>query len=190
MKVELEPIAGFPESYTVTGIEDDERGVRLKIGTIARGDGDEWLFTLRPEGSDKGLTAITLRAADVEALKAVIRDRFGMLEMNADRLRDETMLTYADDAMRNLSALATRTKTVVGFTRALCINMALVAVVDVPESERETFLDDCMRKVRAAIVEETTKRDSRVELKGRLRNMLDSITGRDKKADDDEPTKH
>lgn len=194
MRVELERVsaqgaeAEGGESYRVLAVEDGAAKT-MDIGRVSRVRGPTWSLMLKPESSDGPPLEILLNAETVDELKAVIRDRFGLLDMSADRLSDETMSDYAREVLRALSSLATKTNTIAGFTGALCHHLALVGAVDVKAEGREAFLETTAAQVRKEMADIIVIQDSRGALKGALRDLLDKVM-KPTKGGDDGPVTH
>jgi hypothetical protein len=188
MRVELEPVADASEAYTVYGNEDDGNGKRLLMGTIKRGAGDEWHFALRPDNGPGEAMTISLHAPTVDALREVIRNRFGMLELTADRLRDATMLKFADDVLRSLSNMATNTGSIAGFTDALVSNLGLIGAVDIKPEGRAAYVDAIMGRLRRSLDESVAEVAARDAVRAAMRDTIGALLR--KGPGDDEPIKH
>lgn len=181
-------MAEASEAYTVYGNEDDGNGKRLLMGTIRRGAGDEWHFALRPDNGPGEAMTISLHAPSAEALRDVIRNRFGMLELAADRLRDETMRGFADDVLRTLSSLATKTGAIAGFTDVLVTNLGLIGAVDIKPEGRAAFVDAIMGRLRRALDESVAEVAMRDAARTVMRDTIGALLR--KGPGDDEPIKH
>lgn len=193
MRVELERVEAQgaeaqPETYRVLGIEDGAART-VQIGVVSRVSGPSWLLLLKPEHSQGAPLEIVLTAETTEDLKGVIRDRFGLLDMSADRLTDTTMADYSREVLRALSSLATTTNTVAPFTAALCYHLALVGAVDIKPEGHAAYLDTVTEQIRKEMADILVVNDSRVQLKGTLRELLDKYV-RQAKGGGDEPTTH
>lgn len=182
MRVELEQIVIGPppgiegaEVYRVLAVEDAGAPRTLQIGTVTRLRGPTWSLMLKPENSEGEPIEVMMTAETVDELKAAIRDRFGLLDLAADRLSDETMGDVSREMLRALSSLATTTHTVAGFTSALVYHLALVGAVDIKPEGREAFLEKVIARLREDLAQAVTINESRTVLKGALRDMLDKI---------------
>lgn len=182
MRVELERIAIEPppgveaaEVYRVLAVEDTGAPRSLQIGTVSRVRGPTWSLMLKPENSEGEPIEVLLNAETVDELKDVIRDRFGLLDLTADRLSDNTMADATREMLRALSSLATTTHTVAGFTSALVYHLALVGAVDIKPEGRELFVDKVVTRLREELAAAVTMNESRVLLKGALKTVLDKL---------------
>ena len=191
MKVELEPIEATAgaEAYRVRAIEDDGAKAMM-LGAVHRMSPSEWEFVLQPgDAPESERLTIKLQAATVDELRDVIRDRFGLLEITADRLQDESMRVMVVALLEPVTKLATDTNTVAGFTSALCTHLGLIAVHDINDAGREEFLTTVAERIRVETVEASARREARRTMQTALRSMFEGHFGPLDKADD-EPTKH
>lgn len=182
MRVELEPIEVVtppgieaPTVYRVLAIEDKGTPKTLQIGTVTNVRGPTWSLMLKAEGSTNEATEILLTADTLAELKGVIRDRFGLLDFSADRLSDETMGDFASEMLRSVSALATTTRTISGFTSALVYHLALVGAVDIKPENRDEYIRRMVENLTKRMAEIVALNESRGSLRGTLRDMLDKI---------------
>lgn len=195
MRVELERIEVAPpegveaaEIYRVSAVEDAGTLKTIQVGTVTRVRGPTWSLMLKPEKSAGDGTEILLTAETVDELKAVIRDRFGLKDLTADRLSDETMAEYSREVLRAMSSLATHTHTITGFTSALVYHLALVGAVDIKPDERSTYVDRVVNSLREELARIVTVHESQGLLKGAVRDMLDKLMNPE--GDADGPTTH
>lgn len=194
MRVELERVEAQgaevnAESYRVLAVEDGAART-MQIGTVSRIRGPTWSLMLKPEQSKGAPLEVMLTAETVDELKAVIRDRFGLLDMSADRLTDTTMADYSREVLRALSSLATATHTVAAFTSSLCYHLALVGAVDIKPEGHAAYLDTVTEQIRKEMADILVVNDARGQLKGTLRDLLDKYVKQVKGGDDDGPTTH
>lgn len=194
MRVELERVeaqgaeAEHAESYRVFAVEDGAAKT-VQIGVVTRVRGPTWSMMLKTETSKRPPVEILLTAETVDELKAVIRDRFGLPDMKADRMTDETMGEYASEVIRALSSLATKTGTLAGFTSALCHHVALVGAVDIKPEGREAYLEAMFSQIKRELAELVVVKESRGLLKTALHELLDRLMNPGKVGDDG-PTTH
>lgn len=188
MKVELEPIGGEPGTFTVRGVEEGSSDARgIVIGRVKRDDETSWTFTLKPEKApDTEAIDITLIAATEDELRAVIRDRFGLMELPADRLTDDTMRDAAVGVMRTLATLAATTKTVPGFSSALVHHLGLIAALSIKPEHREDFFANVNERVRFNAAEALRAKERADKLRDALAPALDALV----KGDNEPPTRH
>lgn len=187
MKVELEAVDGFAEVYTVRATEDD--GPRaIVIGKVRRMSPSDWEFSLATGvGLSPTPVSFTIHAATVDELRGAIRDRFGLLEISRDRVSDGTMSAFADEVLRGLSALATKTNSVAGFTEALVTNLAIVGAVDIKAEGREDFVIAITQRLRSALAEQVREADKREAAHNAMREAIGALLGRSKP---EPPTTH
>lgn len=196
MRIELERIEVAPppgvepaQAYRVLAVEDKGEARTLQFGTVTHVRGPTWSLMLKPSENSVESVEVLLTADTVDELKAVIRDRFGLLDLKADRLADETMADFATDLLRSVSALATTTRTVSGFTSSLVYHLALVGAVDIKPENREAYLERIGENLRTRLAEVVAMNEARTGLRGALRDMLDKIA-KPEGGDDAGITKH
>lgn len=201
MKVELERIEGTPERYKVRVSEDDS-GSALPPGTVigmATRTGDTtWAFGPRKGDDDSFDTTVSLAltAADSEELKRAIQSRFGLLDVPADRLLDDTLEAFAGNVLTPISALATNTASIGGLIKALAHQVAMIAAADVRDDKREEFFSMFNDRVREETDGLVRQRERRVSLRVALstilkaRGVVDILTGGTEGGNDDGPVKH
>lgn len=201
MKVDLERIEGTPERYKVRVSEDDS-GSALPPGTVigmATRTGDNtWAFGPRKGDDDTFDTTVSLAltATDADELKRAIQSRFGLLDVPADRLMDDTLEAFAANLLTPISALATNTASIGGLIKALAHQVAMIAAADVRDDKREEFFamfNDRVREETDGLVRQRERRLSlRVALSTILkaRGVTDVITGSAEGGNDDGPVKH
>ena len=182
MRVELERIltttpqgVEAAQVYRVLAVEDAGTPRTLQIGTVTHVRGPTWSLMLKPENSEGEPIEVMMNADTVDDLKAAIRDRFGLLDLSADRLSDNTMSEISREMLRALSSLATTTHTVAGFTTSLVYHLALVAAVDIKPEGREAFIEKIVARIREELASIVAINESRTMLKGALRDMLEKI---------------
>lgn len=188
MRIELEAIEGEREAYSVIAVESDGGGKRMTLGTVTRRANDEWGMKLGRPGSAEPATFI-LQAPNVETLRGVIRDRFALQEVPADRLSSATAQGFFDEVLRTLSALATQTDSLAAFTSALVMNIAVVGAVDIKPEGREDYVIAITQRLRAALAEQVTEMTRRDAVREHVRDALDNIM-RKPQGGGDEPLKH
>lgn len=197
MRIELERLSIAPppgieaaDVYRVLAVEDSGANPKtMQIGTVTHVRGPTWSLMLKPEKTEGEGLEVLLNAETVELLKGVIRDRFGLLDLSADRLSDETMGDFAMEMLRSLSTLATTTHTISGFTSALVYHLALVGAVDIKPENRDEYANRIAENLRKRLGEIVAMHESRGVLKGALRDMLEKII-RPEGDTDGGPTKH
>lgn len=196
MRVELEAIDIAPPEgieaatvYRVLAIEDTGTTKTLQIGTVTHVGGPTWSLMLKPEGSSDDPLEILLTADTLDDLKGVIRDRFGLLEFKGDRLADETMAAFVGEMLRSVSTLATKTKTISGFTSSLVYHLALVGALDIRPERREKYVERVTQNLRDQLADIIKTNDARGTLTDKLRAMLDQIT-KPEGGGDGSPTQH
>lgn len=188
MKVELERVPGEPERYKVMMGEDDSEHGLLQCGIATRTGETSWAFAPRkgsPMQVDESI-ALTLQAKDADELRQVIATRFGVLELPADRLLDDTVEAFASNMLMPLSSLATSTHSIVGLIKALSKQVAIITVHDIHESKRTVFLDSFNERLREEVTELAAdmerKRAMAHSMRSMLRETIDKLKGG---ADDD-----
>lgn len=201
MKIDLERVEGTgPERYKVRVSEDDS-GSTLPAGTVigmATRTGDTtWSFGPR-QGDDNTFdtsVSLSLTAKDSEELKAAIQARFGLLDVPADRLLDDTLEAFASNVLTPISSLATSTASIGGLIKALAHQVAMIAAADVREDKREEFFamfNDRLREETASLVQQ---RERRLALRITLSSLLkargaDILGGGTGGGNDDGTVKH
>ena len=200
MKVDLERIeAEGPERYKVLVSEDVEASGVLAgtvIGIVTRTTETTWAFGPR-KGDDDSFDSsvlLSLTAKDVDELKAAIQTRFGLLDIEADRLLDDTLEAFASNVLSPISSLATKTSSIAGLVKALAHHVAMIAAADVREDKREEFFSTFMDRVREEAADLIKQRERRVAmhlavtavLKAKGAEVLNALRG----VNDDDPVKH
>lgn len=201
MKVDLERIEGTgPERYKVMVSEDDS-GSNVPPGTVigqaTRTSDTTWAFGPRQGDDNTFDTSMTLSltAKDVDELKTAIQTRFGLLDVAADRLLDDTLEAFASQVLTPISSLATNTSSIAGLVKALAHQVAMIAAADVHEDKREDFFSTFMERVRDETGDLVKQRNQRLALRVRLgeilkgKSMSDILQGLQGERDDG-PVKH
>lgn len=195
MKVELEPIDGEAEAYTVRMIEEDGAAQRVALGKVTRAGADEWHFSphTAPDDGVVGLAddvVLSLTAKDAAELKTVFAQRFGAIEIQADRMRTATMEHFADAVLSSLNVLAAKTSSMPGFAAAIARALATMLVEDVKPENQDVFKTRFMQNVEeraAALRSMTVLREQVHEIMASL--FRTDYTGA-KDDDDKGPTTH
>jgi hypothetical protein len=187
MIVELEPIEGPTESYSVRLQEDDGESTPAVIGTVERTGADTWGFRVN---SISGVPAsrevmLTLTAKDVAELREVIMQRFGAIDLPADRLRERTLQGFTESTLQQVARLADLTNTVPGLVRAYSTQLALLVASNFEDDAVGPFLDTFAAQVKEHVAAIRAAEATGELLAKQLRNALRRATKRD-----DEPTKH
>lgn len=204
MKIDLERFEGAgPERYKVRVSEDDS-GSALPPGTVigmATRTGDtSWAFGPR-QGDDNtfdNTVSLALTAKDVDELKAAIQSRFGLLDVPADRLLDDTLEAFASNVLTPISSLATSTASIGGLIKALAHQVAMIAAADVRDDKREEFFAMFNERVREEAENLMRQRERRLSLRVALTSILKARGGVDilgggstnEGGNDDGPVKH
>jgi hypothetical protein len=194
MKVELERVGDEPEKYRVRIAEDDtvaELAGKV-FGIVKRTSATTWAFSPERAGVAFDETiALTLEAKTADELRGVIGQRFGVLDLPADRLLDDTIEAFATNMLLPLNNLATHTHSVMGLIKALSRQIAVIAVHDIHESKREEFFvafDGQLRAESDELAKELArKRLAAAAMKAMFRETVDKLTGGD---GNDGQTKH
>lgn len=186
MKIKLERIEGEgPRMFNVLLVEDDGEGPSTDVGVVAHIAGSEWEFAPKGNGPAQDTQfKITLQAETEEELHAAFRQRFGVAELQADRLRTETMEGFTTEVYLLLNVLASRTGSTAGHAAALAHAVAMVMTEDTkdPEEFRRKFIeqvDTQAASMRAKAAMENQMRDA-------MRDLIGTMT-RGRSGD---PTKH
>lgn len=199
MKVELERVEGPPERYKVK-VSEDETGSKLPAGTVigmaTRTSDTTWGFGPR-QGDDNTFdtsVSLSLTASNTEELKAAIQLRFGLLDVDADRLLDDTLEAFASNVLTPISSLATHTSSIGGLVKALAHQLAMIAAADVREDKREEFYAMVNERLREETESIVRQRAGRVALRVALSTILKAkgVTDilRGETGGDDGPVKH
>lgn len=182
MKVELERVGNEPEKYRVRIAEDDASAGGKIMGIATRTGPALWAFTPERGGGvvfDDSI-ALVLQAKDADELRAVIGQRFGVLDLPADRLLDDTVEAFATSMLLPLNNLATHTHSVMGLIKALSRQIAVIAVHDIHESKREEFFvafDGQLRAEADELAKELErKRAAAAAMKAMLRETVEKLT--------------
>jgi hypothetical protein len=195
MKVELERVGDEPEKYRVRIAEDDAASSAGKVmGIVTRTGPTAWAFAPERGGGvvfDDSI-ALVLTAKDADELREVIGQRFGVLDLPADRLLDDTVEAFATNMLLPLNNLATHTHSIMGLIKALSRQVAVIAVHDIHESKREEFFvafDAQLREEAAMLAADLArKRAAAQAMKAMLRETVDKLAN--PSADSDGITKH
>lgn len=194
MKVELERVGDEPEKYRVRIAEDDASAPGKVMGIATRTSATSWAFSPEHGGGvafDDSI-ALVLTAKDADELRTVIGQRFGVLDLPADRLLDDTVEAFASNMLMPLNSLATHTHSIVGLIKALSRQVAVIAVHDIHESKREEFLTTFVERLReetAQVARElAAKRAAAAAMKSMLRETVEKMIHSGSGGDG--PTKH
>lgn len=178
MKVDLERVEGNgPERYKVR-VREDDSGVPVPNGTViglATRTGDtSWTFGARMTSDDTfdSTFTLSLTAKDTDELKSAIQARFGLLDVTADRLMDDTLEAFASHVLSPISSLATNTSSIGGLVKALAHQVALIAAGDVQEGKREEFFAMFAERVRDETASLVREHERRLALRVALSTIL------------------
>ena len=140
MDVELDVIDGAAvESYRARMQESDTSGNHVVLGIVERTSENTWSFRpAHPLARKADEAHVQLVAHDRHELRHVIAQRFGSIDLPADRLRDDTTARIAYDVFHGVLQLARRTNSLAGFSKSLAHMVAHVVAEDLkPEHENE-----------------------------------------------------
>jgi hypothetical protein len=200
MKVELDRIEGAgPERYKVRVTEDDTGSSvpsGTVIGMVKRTGETSWAFG-PGQGDDSTFdtsVSLPLTAANVDELKSAIQSRFGLLDVPADRLLDDTLEAFASHVLTPISTLATSTASIGGLIKALAHQVAMIAAADVREDKRDEFFAMFNERVRDETDSLVRRRDQQVSLRVALASILKArgseVVTSAEGGNDDGPVKH
>lgn len=195
MEVELKAVAGAEvESYHVRMIETDRRGKHIVLGLCKRSGPNEWQFTpmsVIGKGGEEPVQftetiSLTLNAKDREELAGVIEQRFGAIDLPADRLRTATMERIADTMIASVQLLARRTNSLPGFSAAASRALARMIVEDLKPGHEAEYKAHFMQQVEAHVESLRAIGSIRTRIEAAMQNVFKAGDG----AEDEEPTKH